>query len=213
MARQRPVAGQRNRARLGTVVLESPPAATEPEPAAPAAEPARIPATRPPREPRAGRRVDVVLLVSVLVTIALVLTAGLLAIEARGADRAEAARSSAVSAAEGRAVDLLSYDYRHLDRDFARARAGLTGRFAHDYAATTQSVVRPTAEQVKAVVKADVVASSVVSASQNRVVVLVFVNQTTTSDRLDGPRVDLDRVRMTLDRVGGSWLVSKVVAL
>ena len=108
---------------------------------------------------------------------------------------------------------MLTYDYRHLDRDFARARAGLTGGFADDYATTTQTVVRPTATEVKAVVKADVAASSVVRADRNRVVVLLFVNQTTTSTRLDAPKVDLNRVRLTMDRVHGRWLVSKVVAL
>jgi Mce-associated membrane protein len=74
-------------------------------------------------------------------------------------------------------------------------------------------VVRPTATEVRAVVKADVAASSVVRADQNRVVVLLFVNQTTTSTRLDAPKVDLNRVRLTMDRVHGRWLVSKVVAL
>jgi Mce-associated membrane protein len=74
-------------------------------------------------------------------------------------------------------------------------------------------VVRPTAEEVKAVVKAEVVASSVVRASQDRVVVLLFVNQTTTSTRVEGPQVDLNRVRMTLTRVGGDWKVSAVTAL
>jgi Mce-associated membrane protein len=43
--------------------------------------------------------------------------------------------------------------------------------------------------------------------------VLLFVNQTTTSTRLDGPKVDLNRVVLTLDRVDGKWLVSKVVGL
>ena len=53
-------------------------------------------------------------------------------------------------------------------------------------------------------VTADVASSSVVRASQNRVVVLLFVNQTTTSTRLEGPKVDLNRVRLTLDRVDGA---------
>jgi Mce-associated membrane protein len=152
------------------------------------------------------------LLVAVVVVV-LALAAGLLTVRARGADRVEQARTQATAAAEATAVDLLSYDYRHLDRDFARARAELTGGFADDYATTTKTVVRPTAEQVKAVVKADVAASSVVRAGPNQVVVLLFVNQTTTSTRLDGPKVDLNRVRMTLDRVDGHWLVSQVVAL
>jgi Mce-associated membrane protein len=52
-----------------------------------------------------------------------------------------------------------------------------------------------------------------VRASENKVVVLLFVNQTTTSTRLDAPRTDLNRVRLTMTRVGGGWKVSKVAAL
>jgi len=43
--------------------------------------------------------------------------------------------------------------------------------------------------------------------------VLLFVNQTTTSTRVQGPQVDLNRVRMTLTRVGDDWKVSAVTAL
>lgn len=219
MARQRPLAGQRSRARLGpapTGVLDRP-APTEARPA-----PGPDAAPRPPRtrrvlgQVRAGRprrRFDLLLLGALVVVVALVLTAATLTLRARAADRTERARTAAVAAAESDAADLLSYDYRHLDRDFARARAELTGRFARDYRRTTETVVRPTARQVKAVVTADVVASSVVRASQDRVVVLLFVNQTTTSTRVDGPRVDLNRVRMTMQRVDGRWLVGNVSAL
>ena len=63
------------------------------------------------------------------------------------------------------------------------------------------------------VVKAEVAAQSVVQCHADQVVVLLFVNQTTTSTRLDGPQVDLNRVRLTLVKVDGKWLVNKVVAL
>jgi Mce-associated membrane protein len=224
VTRQRPVAGQRNRSRLGsgpaveqeqvvassrrTAVLDREVTPAD-LPSAPAGEP---PVRRSGRGTR-GTRGDLLVLVAALVTVALALTAGLLALRARGEDRVEHARTAALAAAESHAVVLLSYDHRHLDRDFARAAKVLTGSFADDYAHTTESVVRPTAEDVKAVVTADVAASSVIRASQNRVVVLLFVNQTTTSTRLEGPKVDLNRVQMRLDRVDGQWLVSKVVAL
>jgi len=159
------------------------------------------------------RTPDLLLLVAGVVALALVLTAAAVTVKARGEDRTERARTEAVAAAESRAVDLLSYDYRHLDRDFGRAEKGLTGQFARDYAHTTDSVVRPTAEEVHAVVKAEVVSSSVVRAAQNKVVVLLFVNQTTTSTRVQGPQVDLNRVRMTLVRVGDDWKISAVTAL
>ena len=75
-----------------------------------------------------------------VVALALVLTAGL---AGRAGPRARTGSRrpgpQALAAAEADAVDLLSYDYRHLDRDFARARSGLTGRFADDYATTTQT--------------------------------------------------------------------------
>jgi Mce-associated membrane protein len=166
-----------------------------------------------PGRPAARRTPDLLVLVAGVLVLALVLTAAVLTVKARGENRTERARTDAVAVAESRAVDLLSYDYRHLDRDFGRAAKGLTGRFAQDYAHTTESVVRPTAEQVHAVVTAEVVASSVVRAAQNRVTVLLFVNQTTTSTRVEGPQTDLTRVRMTLIRSGDTWKISAVTAL
>ncbi len=44
-------------------------------------------------------------------------------------------------------------------------------------------------------------------------VALLFVDQTTTSTRLEGPKVDLNRVRMTLVEQDGKWLVSELDAL
>ena len=209
--RRRPVAGERAHAR--GAVLDRPrrldPPVVEPRPAEqprPAAE-----RSRPGRRP--ARPGGLVLVVAAALVVALVATAALLVVRARGDERVEQARSAAMAAGERHAVTLLSYDHRHLDRDFARAEAVLTGSFADDYAQTTEKVVRPTAEQVKAVVTAEVVSSSVVRASEDRVVLLLFVDQTTTSTRLEGPKVDLNRVRMTLTRTGGEWLVSAVDAL
>jgi len=233
--RRRPLAGQRSRSRLepaGQAATAATPSVpvdrTDPAPttvarprrtavleragtAAPPADGATGHATG--ERVREGRRTDLLLLAAGVVALALVLTAAALTVKARGEDRTERARTEAVAAAESRAVDLLSYDYRHLDRDFGRAEKGLTGQFAQDYAHTTDSVVRPTAEEVHAVVKAEVVSSSVVRAAQNKVVVLLFVNQTTTSTRVQGPQVDLNRVRMTLVRVGDDWKISAVTAL
>lgn len=69
------------------------------------------------------------------------------------------------------------------------------------------------ATENKAVVAAEVAATSVVDADPDRVVVLMFVNQTTTSSRLERPQVDQNRVELTLVRTGGKWLVSQVKGL
>jgi Mce-associated membrane protein len=212
VTRRRALAGQRTRARLGG----DPPPAVRADPADRSRRTAvldRPVAASPDPVGSRHRRPDLVLVAAVLVVAVLLVTAVLLTVRARSADRAEQARTAATAAAEAAAVDLLSYDYRHLDRDFARARSHLTGRFVADYTTTTQHTVRPLAPQVHAVVKATVASSSVVRASENKVVVLLFVNQTTTSTRLDAPRTDLNRVRLTMTRVGGGWKVSKVAAL
>jgi Mce-associated membrane protein len=206
---RRPIAGQRSRDKLGAAAAERPArTAVLDRPAPPP------PVDRPePGHGRPRRPSDLLVLVALAVVVALAVTAGLLVLRARGEDRVEEARRAAQAAGERHAVTLLSYDHRHLDRDFARAADVLTGSFADDYAETTEEVVRPTALEVKAVVTAEVVSSSVVRADENRVVLLLFVDQTTTSTRLEGPKVDLNRVRMTLSRTGGQWLVSGVDAL
>jgi Mce-associated membrane protein len=85
--------------------------------------------------------------------------------------------------------------------------------FAAEYAKTTSTVVRPTATQTNAVVAATVRAGSVVSATPDRVVTLLYVNQTTTSNRLKEPRTDFNRVRVTMDHVDDRWLISDIDAL
>lgn len=222
-SRPRPVAGQRARARAqeaaatGTGKRSSwrvptarrtapdaePPRTTEPED--------RTTPVRPTRaEHGPGRAVIAWVLALLLVSLALL---GAVAYRVHADNQVEAARDQARSAAVENVVDILSYDYRHLDDDFARGRDALTGKFADDYTETTSEVIRPSAVQYHAVVKAEVAKSGVVSGTANRVVVLMFVNQTTTSTRLDGPKVDLNRVRLTMNKVDGQWLVSDVDAL
>jgi Mce-associated membrane protein len=63
------------------------------------------------------------------------------------------------------------------------------------------------------VVTADAVAASVIWAEPDQAQVLLFVNQQTTTSKIGGSRVDLNRVRMTLRRTGHGWLVSNIEAL
>ena len=182
-------------------VLE--PEAAEPE----AAEP------RPAPTRRWGTPFAVTVAALAVLLVAAAAAAGVLAFRVQRTEAADSARGEAAAAARAHAQKILSYDHRTLDADFAAARKALTGSFKDQYATTTDTVVRPSAEQYKAVVEAEVVATSVVRASADRVVVLVFVDQTTTSTRLEGPKVDLNRVRMTLVDVDGNWLVSELDAL
>ena len=70
------------------------------------------------------------------------------------------------------------------------------------------------AQTIKNQVKlsASVVASSIVSASADKVVALVFVNQVTTAKGTKNQKLDQNRVLVTLTRSGGDWRVSKMKA-
>lgn len=129
------------------------------------------------------------------------------------ADTARTARTAVLAAARASAVDLLSYDYHHLDADFAKAKSHLTGPFAQEYADTSSKVVQPTATEFQAVVTASVAAAAVKTASASSAVVLAFVNQTSQNTKVPAPHVDQNRVRLTMTTVHGQWLVSKLEAL
>ncbi|MET7915118.1 hypothetical protein ABZU45_04095 [Streptomyces avermitilis] len=168
---------------------------------------------------RHGRRRLLTTTLCVLLVACLV-AAAVLGWRYREGARAEQARGQALAAARQAAPVVLSYDYRHLDRDFAAARARLTGHFRDEYRKTTTTVVGPTARKYHGVVKATVAAptggspaASVISASADRAVVLLFVNQVTTSTQVSGSRVDLNRVRMTVALTSHGWRVSGVDAL
>lgn len=143
-----------------------------------------------------------------------VLAACLLAAVTTRSERSDVtAGDAALAAATSSGATILSYDYRHLDADFAHAAALTTGSFRTDYQATTAKAVQQLATQTQAVVVAKVVAGGVVSSSADRVTVLLFVNQTTTSNRLTSAKTDLNRVQMTMTRSGSHWLVSGLKAL
>lgn len=202
-----------------TVLIEAPKNGWEdpPEPSLESFEEEAPPKDEVEVHPR-GRRL-LTLVLGVLLLAALVATA-VLGWQYRDGSRTESARTQALTAAQKAAPLVLSYDYRHLDKDFASARTHLTGGFHTEYGKTTKAVVGPTAKKYRAVVKATIAApatgtpaASVVSASPDKVVVLLFINQVTESTQVSGARVDLNRVRMTMARTDGGWKVSGVDAL
>ncbi|MFI5684404.1 hypothetical protein [Streptomyces sp. NPDC051636] len=206
----------------GTVLIEPPGGWDDPPEPSPESfeEDAQEDGTPDDEPSRRSRRRLLTALLGIVLVAALV-AAAVLGWQYRQGRRAEAARGEALTAARKAAPVVLSYDYRHLDRDFARARDRLTGHFRDEYRKTTSRVVGPTARKYHGVVKATVAeptdsgapAASVVSASPDRAVVLLFVNQVTQSTQVSGSRLDLNRVRMTMTRTSDGWKVSAVDAL
>src|SRR5256714_13681429 len=126
------------------------------------------------------------------------------------------ARGHALRSARTAATELLAYDYRHIAADVAAAKKLITKPFSAQYAETATTLQRE-AIQLKAIVQAEVRTAAVEDATRNRVVVLLFVDQSSVK-KLPGQsqpvtRVDEQRVRMTMVRAGGRWLVSELAAL
>ncbi len=148
------------------------------------------------------------------VVVVLTLTvAAVLGIKAWHGKQAEDARNQAAAAGRKAAETALSYDYRDLDKSFAAARATMTPEFAAKFDETAK-VAGELATKTKATVKADVREVGVRDGDADRVTLIIFVNQTTTSTITKGsPRVDLNRTRFTMVRNGDRWLVQEIAGL
>jgi Mce-associated membrane protein len=159
-------------------------------------------------------RVGVVLSAALGVLLVLILAlTGILGVKAWKGKEAEDARDQAAAAGRKAAETALSYDYRTLDKSFAAARATMTPEFAGQFDATAK-VAGELATKTKATVRAEVREVGVRDGDANRVTLIIFVNQTTTSTITKGsPRVDLNRTRFTMVRNGGQWLVQEIAGL
>jgi Mce-associated membrane protein len=148
------------------------------------------------------------------VLVVLVLTfAVVLGVKAWQGKQAEDARDQAAAAGRKAAETALSYDYRDLDKSFAAARATMTPEFAAKFDETAK-VAGELATKTKATVRADVREVGVRDGDADRVTLIIFVNQTTTSTITEGkPRVDLNRTRFTMVRNGDQWLVQEIAGL
>ncbi len=119
------------------------------------------------------------------------------------------AAHSAIRAASDGTVALLSYSPDSLDRDFSAAKQHLTGDFLSYYNQFTQQIVTPAAKQKGVKTSADVIQSAVSELHPDSAVVLLFINQTTTSTDRPDPALSASSVQVTLTKVNGAWLISK----
>jgi Mce-associated membrane protein len=170
------------------------------------------PTAPPPPKSRVGLAAALAAVLC-LPTVAAVVVLGL---HDRADAATESARTDAVIAARHAARDILSYDYRTLTDDIGRAEAASTGVFAKDYRQTAGRL-KAQAIQLRAIVQASPSSPGVVSATRHQVVVLLFVDQASVKqvagDKTPTTRIDQSRVRMTMTKVDGAWLVSQLDAL
>lgn len=125
-------------------------------------------------------------------------------------DRVRQARDEALAVARDQVVAMLSYDAATVDADLAKAGEGLTGTFRQEFTSLAAQVVAPAAHEQQVTTRASVSSAGVSESTADRVVALMFVNQTTQSAGSQAPVIGGSRLTVTLERVDGRWLVSGV---
>jgi Mce-associated membrane protein len=179
------------------------------EPTEAADEPLKSANAFKPRQPINWSRV---LAFGLLPALALVLAmaAGFLKWQDNSVRNSDTARIEAVQAAKDTTVKMLSYKPDSVEKDLNDARSLLTGDFRDQYTSLINDVVIPGAKekQISAVATIPEHGAASVSADPNHAVVLLFVNQTVVVGQ-DAPTDTASSVRVTLDKVGDSWLISK----
>jgi Mce-associated membrane protein len=142
------------------------------------------------------------------VALLLALSAGYLKWMDNSVRDSEIARDQSVQAAKDGTIALLSYKPETVEQQLGAARDLLTGDFRDSYTSLTDDVVIPGAKQKQISAVATVPAVASVSANPSHAVVLVFVNQTVIVGQT-APTDTASSVRVTLDKVGNRWLISK----
>jgi len=117
-------------------------------------------------------------------------------------------RQAAVQAASTGTVKVLSYTPDSLDQDFSAAETMLTGDFLTYYKQYTSKIVAPAAQQKRVTTTATVLHAGVESLTTEKASILLFVNQTTTSQDKPAPSTTSSSVRVGLARVNGKWLIN-----
>ena len=115
---------------------------------------------------------------------------------------------SALNAAKDGTVALLSYSPETLNEDFTNAKTHLTGDFLNYYNQFTEQIVTPAATKKSVKTTAAIVNAAVAELHPESAVVLVFLNQTTTSTENPDGSFSTSAVKVGLTKVGDAWLIS-----
>jgi Mce-associated membrane protein len=120
-----------------------------------------------------------------------------------------AVEQSAVNAARDGTTALLSYKPDSLNQDFEAAKSHLSGDFRNYYDQFTKQVITPAAQSKGVTTTAQVVGAAATELHQDSAVVLIFVNQVTTSKERPDPSMASSSVLVSLAKQHGDWLITK----
>ncbi|WP_200845933.1 DUF3329 domain-containing protein [Mycolicibacterium vanbaalenii] len=119
------------------------------------------------------------------------------------------AGEQAQAAAVEYAQVLTSIDSARVDENFDRVLDGATGEFKDMYSESSVEL-RQLLIDNEAAAHGVVVESAVQSESKDKVVVLLFVDQSVSNSSIPDPRIDRSRIKMTMEYVDERWRAGKV---
>lgn len=119
------------------------------------------------------------------------------------------AGQQAQTAAVQYAQVLTSIDAAKVDENFNQVLDGATGEFKDMYSQSSMQL-RQLLIDNKAAAHGVVVESAIQSEAKDKVVVLLFVDQSVSNSAVPDPRIDRSRIKMTMEYVDGRWRASKV---
>lgn len=155
-----------------------------------------------------GRQRLPLVLVSLALAVAVV-AAAFLGWRLKQAEDTEAAGRAALEAARNFAVALTTLDVADIDRTYQQVLDGATGQFKDEYSQGSAQL-RQVLVDNEAAGRGVVVDAALKSVTENSVEVLLFVDQSVTNSLNPSPRIDRNRVQMTMNLVDGHWLASEV---
>ena len=129
--------------------------------------------------------------------------------EAWTAHQAGQARAEAVAAARQLAVNFVTVDYRQVDQDVARVRAGATGTFLQSYTSSAEDL-KKVLVQNKTVSRAERTEAALVSGDRDSAVVLVGVVAPTQNTAVPAGEKKTYRMRLELRKASDAWKVENL---
>lgn len=144
-----------------------------------------------------------------LVVVASLGLSGFLGWRLHRVDQNAAAGRAALETAKNYAIILTTLDTGDIDRNYAQVVEGATGKFRDEYSQGSAQL-RQILIDNKAAGRGVVLDAAVKSATRTKVDVLLFVDQSVSNAVLPAPRIDRNRVQMTMELVGDRWLASNV---
>jgi Mce-associated membrane protein len=190
------------------------------------APPAAVPTWGEPFAEPTARRSRTGLVVASAV-VALLLLAGFLLAgpvgDWRHAARLESRRDDALADARRLALNIGSIDYKNLDRDLTRISDSTTGKAREEFDAKIlkNDAYKTLVKENQAVLASTIQRIGLEPCGGNdkackagdKVVALVFLDQESKNKLRPTPRIDRNRVALTLVRRGRTWLISDVAVL